>query len=91
MAQTKTVTDWRVLVRTGAETANKTRLSYVLGEQVNIKKVSDFDDKLDFISYMFELFIASEMCDKEVKELNDIDIARTKRDLKGKDVELVWL
>jgi len=58
---------------------------------VNIKKVSDFDDKLDFISYMFELFIASEMCDKEVKELNDIDIARTKRDLKGKDVELVWL
>ena len=60
-------------------------------EQVNIKKVSDFEDKLDFISYMFELFIASEMCNKEVQELNDIDIARIKRDLKDRNVELVWL
>ena len=58
---------------------------------MNIKKVSDFEDKLDFISYMFELFIASEMCDKEVQELNDIDIARIKRDLKDRNVELVWL
>jgi|TARA_R100001163_G_C5020028_1_gene163084 hypothetical protein len=58
---------------------------------VNIKKVSDFEDKLDFISYMFELFIASEMCNKEVQELNDIDIARIKRDLKDRNVELVWL
>ena len=58
---------------------------------MNIKKVSDFEDKLDFISYMFELFIASEMCNKEVQELNDIDIARIKRDLKGRNVELVWL
>jgi hypothetical protein len=58
---------------------------------VNIKEVSDFEDKLDFISYMFELFIASEMCDKEVIELNDIDIARIKRDLKARNVELVWL
>jgi len=58
---------------------------------VNIKKVSDFEDKLDFISYMFELFIASEMCNKKVQELNDIDIARIKRDLKDRNVELVWL
>ncbi len=58
---------------------------------MNIKKVSDFEDKLDFISYMFELFIASEMCNKEVQELNDIDIARIKRDLKDRNVELVWL
>ena len=58
---------------------------------MNIKKVSDFEDKLDFISYMFELFIASELCNKEVQELNDIDIARIKRDLKDRNVELVWL
>ena len=58
---------------------------------MNIKKVSDFEDELDFISYMFELFIASEMCNKEVQELNDIDIARIKRDLKDRNVELVWL
>jgi len=64
---------------------------HCLGEQVDIKKLSDFDDELDFVNYMFELFIASEMCDKEVKELHDIDIARIKRDLKNKNVEFVWL
>ncbi len=58
---------------------------------MNIKKLSDFDDELDFINYMFELFIVSEMCDKEAKELHDIDIARIKRDLKNKNVEFVWL
>jgi hypothetical protein len=63
----------------------------VFGKHVQIKKLADFEDEVDFVNYMFELFIVSQRYDKTVKELNDLDVARCKRELKKRGMRFNWL
>tara|TARA_R100000700_G_scaffold40358_2_gene55744 strand:+ start:236 stop:460 length:225 start_codon:yes stop_codon:yes gene_type:complete len=63
----------------------------VFGEHVQIKKLADFEDEVDFVNYMFELFIVSQRYDKTVEELNDLDVAKCKRELKKRGMRFNWL
>ena len=61
------------------------------GEHVQIKKLADFENEIDFVNYMFELFVVSQRYDKTVEELNDLDVARCKRELKKRGMRFNWL
>ena len=63
----------------------------VFGEHVQIKKLADFENEIDFVNYMFELFVVSQRYDKTVEELNDLDVARCKRELKKRGMRFNWL
>ena len=58
---------------------------------MELKKLADFEDEIDFVNYMFELFIESQRYDKKVEELNDLDIARSKREIKKQGMRFNWL
>ena len=58
---------------------------------MQIKKLADFEAEIDFVNYMFELFVVSQRYDKTVEELNDLDVARCKRELKKRGMRFNWL
>ena len=63
----------------------------LLGDRMELKKLADFENEIDFVNYMFELFVVSQRYDKTVKELNDLDVARCKRELKKRGMRFNWL
>ena len=63
----------------------------LLGYRMELKKLADFENEIDFVNYMFELFVVSQRYDKTVKELNDLDVARCKRELKKRGMRFNWL
>ena len=52
------------------------------------KRIDDFENKKDAVQYAFEVSMVAASCDKKPEDLTDIDIARVRRKLKKRGMDL---
>lgn len=58
---------------------------------MRLKKANEFEDEVSFATYTLEMFIVSEICKKSLDDVNDLDVAKVKRELEKKGARLTFV